>query len=94
MAEKSLKSYWIEGNDPRGPVGFGVTAYSVMDALEIIDTAGYVLSRDKGRLSYRPVKSVQDVEYAIRRRKCGPIAPRGLWSPWGLGRLKGDSDVD
>lgn len=88
MSDKVLKSYWIAGTELDGPIGFGVTAFSLKDAVEIIETAGYVLNRKKNGLVYRAVRSIEDVEYASVRRNCGPIIPRGLWSPYGLAGLK------
>jgi hypothetical protein len=83
MPEISLTSFWIEGPDPRGPLGFGVTAFSLEDAWSIIEDAGYALPEEKRQLVFRTVRSVDEVPHRFVREHSGPIVVRGLWCPFG-----------
>lgn len=77
-----LTAYWIDGPCPKGPIGFGVTAFSIEDAIQIIESAGYVLPPDRTVLRYREVTSVDDVPYRFVRERSGPIVVRGVWAPF------------
>lgn len=79
-----LRRYWITfESDPNNPLGCGVTAYSIEDALrllqhEYLDEMGYPL---------KPVKNVtEDVD--VRTLDQGHVVPnvglvseRGVWFP-------------
>jgi hypothetical protein len=82
MSDSLLTAFWIEGPDSRGPIGFGVTAFSIEDAWKIIEDAGYTLPKEKNTIIYRTVKSVDEVPYRFVRERNGPIVVRGLWSPF------------
>jgi len=41
LKRTELISFWIKTSDPHGPLGFGVTAWSVEDAIDLIRLAGY-----------------------------------------------------
>ena len=79
-----LAAYWIVPPDPRGPLGFGVTAHSLDDALGIIRGAGYAdyLPDDLGSLRVNEVVRVADLESPYVRAHMGPIVVRGLWYPF------------
>ena len=53
MSDLTLTAFWIDGTDPRGALGYGVTAFSVADAFEIVERAGYHLPDDKTTLRIR-----------------------------------------
>lgn len=82
MSRSILKAFWIEGHDQRGPLGFGVTAFSLMDAFEIVARAGYQLPDDKSTLRVRADIKPADLEYHLVREHMGPIVVRGLWYPF------------
>jgi hypothetical protein len=78
-----LTPFWIVPPGEWGPLGFGVTAHSLDDALTIIRAAGYdgFLPEDAGLL-----KVVKDVRFDdlpdYVRTHMGPIVVRGLWYPF------------
>jgi len=88
MSDSSLIAFWIEGPDPRGPLGYGVTAFSSTDALEIVHRAGYRLPDDTSTLRVRAGIKPQEIEHQFVLERMGPIVVRGLWYPFtevGLG---------
>jgi hypothetical protein len=82
MPVASLTSYWIDGPDDHGPLGYGVTAFSPEDAWAIIADAGYTLPEEKKSLTLRSVRSVDDVAVRYVSDHSGPIVMRGLWYPF------------
>ncbi len=82
MSDSTLIPFWIEGPDPKGPVGYGVTAFSITDAFEIIERAGFRLPDDKSTLRVRANVKPADIEYSFVRQHMGPIVVRGLWCPF------------
>jgi hypothetical protein len=82
MSESSLTAFWIDGLDPRGPLGYGVTAFSLTDAFEIIARAGYRLPEDKAALHCRVGIKPAEIEHRYVREHMGPIVVRGLWYPF------------
>ncbi len=82
MSDSSLIAFWIEGPDPRGPLGYGVTAFSPTDALEIVRRAGYRLPDDTSSLRIRADIKPADIEHRFVREHMGPIVVRGLWYPF------------
>ncbi len=82
MSDSALTPFWIEGPDPRGPLGYGVTAFSLTDALEIVRRAGYQLPADAATLRVREGVRPADIEHAYVREHMGPIVVRGLWYPF------------
>ena len=91
MNDSTLTAFWIEGPDPRGPLGYGVTAFSITDAFEIVQRAGFELPDDKSKLRVRVDVRPVDIEHRHAREHMGPIVVRGLWYPFnetGLGALR------
>ena len=82
MSESPLTSFWIKGPDRWGPLGYGVTAFTIEDAWEIIERAGYSLPEEKQNLKYRTVRSVDDLSDEYVRKKAGPMIFRGIWYPF------------
>jgi hypothetical protein len=68
--------------DKQGPLGFGVTAHSFDDAIEIIKRRGYNLPQDMAALTVQKISSVKDISDAHVQRHMGPIVVRGLWYPF------------
>jgi hypothetical protein len=86
MHESRLRSFWIVPPDPHGPLGFGVTAFSVDDALQILRDVGYRLPEDTAEV--RIVEDVRaiDLDELHVVRNMGPIVVRGIWYPfWKVG---------
>ena len=82
MSDSALTAFWIDGPDPRGPLGYGVTAFSLTDALEIVRRAGYQLPADASTLRVREGVRPTDIEHRHVREHMGPIIIRGLWYPF------------
>jgi hypothetical protein len=79
MSERTLHYYWVEHDDPHGPIGYGVTAFSEEDAFSILDSAGYELyTTDK----YREIQTVSEIPSRIVKERMGPIVVRGIWYPF------------
>ena len=78
----ALKPFWIAGPDPHGPTGFGVTAFSLADALRIIREAGYTLPDDPALLHVREGVRPSDLDEAHVAKNMGPIVVRGIWYPF------------
>jgi hypothetical protein len=81
-ADRTLMAFWIEGPDPKGPLGYGVTAFSIVDAFDIVERAGYRLPQDKSSLRVRVDIKPADIEHTYVREHMGPIVVRGLWYPF------------
>ena len=82
MAESPLTSFWIEGPSEKGPLGYGVTGFSIEDAYALVEAAGYSLPNEKKTLRYRTVRSIDDVPVRFAREHSGPVILRGLWYPF------------
>jgi hypothetical protein len=76
-----LTPFWIKGFDPSGPIGYGVTAFSIADAFEIVSRAGYRLPDDKSTLNIAKDVKPADLHHHVRDNM-GPIVVRGLWYPF------------
>jgi hypothetical protein len=86
MSGSVLTAFWIDGPDPRGALGYGVTAFSIADAFEIIQRAGYRLPEDKSTLRILSNVKPADLDQHHVRENMGPIVVRGLWYPFiGIG---------
>ena len=84
MAAALLTPFWIVPPNDRGPLGFGVTAHSLDDALRIIREAGYAdyLPEADGMLKITEGVRFADLEEDHVRSNMGPIIVRGLWYPF------------
>lgn len=84
MATSPLTAFWIvpqrEGVSHHG---FGVTAFSLHDALRIIDELGYggELPADTSRLIIRENIQLSDLDPNHVIPNIGPIGIRGMWYP-------------
>jgi hypothetical protein len=79
MLSTPLISFWIEGTDPRGPLGFGVTAWSVEDAFALIHAAGFSIDSESAIVRNNVLP--HEVDYSHVARNAGPAAFRGVWYP-------------
>ena len=77
-----LTSFWIL---PRGAAlgaGFGVTAFSEDDALDLIRKAGYEVSPDKSSLQITSGIRPDQVDAKHIAPNSGPSIVRGVWYPF------------
>ncbi len=79
-----LTAYWIESPNRGGPLGFGVTAHSIDDALGIIRFFGYTNYLPADLASLKIIEGVRyhDLEANHIRPNMGPIVVRGMWYPF------------
>ena len=79
-----LIAFWIVPPSHHGPLGFGVTAHSLDDALLIIRASGYsdYLPEDIDSLKIHQGVQVADLADPYVRNHMGPIVVRGLWYPF------------
>jgi hypothetical protein len=84
MAVAGLTAYWIVPPSPHGPLGFGVTAWSLADALELIRALGYghYLPDDPSALQVTEGVKVAALDQRHVVPNMGPIVVRGLWYPF------------
>lgn len=80
---RTLVAFWLVSDLPHAPIGFGVTAFDLDEAIETIAKSGYdpYLPDDRARLTVTANPKFDDLPPHVRGR-CGPIVVRGLWFPW------------
>ena len=93
-----LTAFWIKTPFSNGPLGFGVTARSLDEALRIIHAMGYgqFLPDDREKLDVVEGVTVAKLQLHVVRNM-GPIVVRGMWYPfvavgipgWAESRLNG-----
>ncbi len=80
--DEPLTAFWIVPPDPHGPLGYGVTAFTLTDAFSIIRSFGYQLPDDFSTLRITEGIRVADLNEPHVVRNMGPIVVRGLWYPF------------
>ena len=80
--DEPLTAFWIVPADPHGPLGYGVTAFTLSEALSIIRSFGYLLPADLSTLRITEGIRVADLDDSHVVRNMGPIVVRGLWYPF------------
>lgn len=98
MSDSWLTPFWIMSPIPHAPLGFGVTAYSLDDALQIIHALGYgrFLPDDPRSINAMTGVTVAELDEQHVVTNMGPINVRGMWYPflavgipsWAAERLK------
>jgi hypothetical protein len=84
MPRSLLTAFWIVPPSPHGPLGFGVTAWSLDDAIEIIRALGYesYLPADLRELTVQEGVTVRELDQPHVVANMGPIVVRGMWYPF------------
>jgi len=81
LKQENLISYWFTfPTQPHGPLGLGVTAYSLEDAISLMEAQGYRF-HENGETKVIEVKSTTDLDQSNVVRNMGPIIFRGIWYP-------------
>ncbi len=80
----ALIAYWIVSPRPHAPLGFGVTARSLDDALAIIRALDYgrFLPDDVGTIRVTENVRFADLDRGHIVPNMGPIVTRGMWYPF------------
>lgn len=83
MVDRDLIAFWIKSPDPRGPLGFGVTAWSVDDALAIVCAFDYrrFLPTKLNELQITKSVDIAELHHHVVANM-GSIAVRGMWYPF------------
>lgn len=76
-----LTAFWIVPPDSSGPRGYGVTAFTLSDALSIIRRFGCQLPDDLSTLRIIEGIRVADLDDFHVVPNMGPIVVRGMWYP-------------
>jgi hypothetical protein len=84
MAKSLLTAFWIVPPSRHGPLGFGVTAHSLDDALQIIRAFDFdrYLPQDLDTLAVREGVTIADLDQPHVVANMGPIVVRGMWYPF------------
>jgi hypothetical protein len=84
MTRSALHVFWIIPPSPHGPLGIGVTAWTLDDALHIIRGwgFGYFLPADLSTLTVREGVTVSELDQNHVVPNMGPIVVRGMWYPF------------
>ena len=86
MAKSLLTAFWIVTPNEHGPLRFGVTAFSIDDAINIIKAWGYELPDDRRLLKIQEGITIAELDERHVVSNMGPIVNRGIWYPFaGLG---------
>jgi hypothetical protein len=84
MADTRLIAFWIRSPLPHAPIGFGVTARSLDDALSIIRAFdfGRYLPGNMAGVQITAGVTVAQLDQPNVVARMGPITVRGLWYPF------------
>jgi hypothetical protein len=84
MGVAELTAFWIKSPVPNGPLGFGVTAFSLEEALAIVRALGYsgYLGDNAAALQITAGITVGNLDERHVVTNMGPIAVRGMWYPF------------
>lgn len=84
MASPTLTPYWIRQPIRHGPIGFGVTAYSLDDAFTLVRVFGYgeYLPANLASLAVIEDVTIAALDESHVVANMGPITVRGMWYPF------------
>jgi len=82
--EAGLTAYWIKSPYPHAPLGFGVTAWSLDDAVAFINAFDYgrYLPDNLAGLRVTEGVMVAELDQLHVVANMGPIVVRGMWYPF------------
>jgi hypothetical protein len=78
-----LATYWIKSPIFHSPIGFGVTAFTLEEAIRTIQSEGFgrYLPDNLDELIVRENISINDLDQNNVVPNIGPMVMRGLWYP-------------
>jgi hypothetical protein len=84
MGVAELTAFWIKSPIPNAPLGFGVTARSLTDALAIVHAVGYgsFLPENLNGVEITEGITVGALDHSHVVMNMGPISVRGIWYPF------------
>jgi hypothetical protein len=81
MSDSILIPFWIVQQGEHWPLRFGVTAYSLADALHLLTRSGYTPPEDTSSLQVTERVRVSDLDQSHVVPNMGPMVVRGIWYP-------------
>ena len=76
-----LTCFWITTGNRWGPLGFGVTAWSVEDAIRLLKAEGFDIPESLDQLQVRENVTFADLDPNHVVPNMGPMVMRGIWYP-------------
>jgi hypothetical protein len=81
LKNQTLIPYWFTFPDqPNGPMGMGVTAFSIEDAHLLMEKSCYRFHKN-GETKIKVISSTQELDQSNVLPNMGPITFRGIWYP-------------
>ena len=81
MKGSGLTCYWITTGRAWGPLGFGVTAWSLEDAIQLLGTEGIDILENLGQFQIRENVTFAELDQNHVVPNMGPMVMRGVWFP-------------
>ena len=81
MKGSCLTCYWITTGKVWGPLGFGVTAWSLEDAIQLLGAEGFDICENLGQLQIRENVTFAELDQNHVVPNMGPMVMRGVWYP-------------
>lgn len=81
MNKSWLRAYWITTGVRWGPLGFGVTAFTVDDAVALLHSEGFELSENLEGVQIRENVTFAELDQNHVVPNMGPMNMRGVWYP-------------
>ncbi|MEM7401395.1 MAG: hypothetical protein AAF304_05535 [Pseudomonadota bacterium] len=81
---EDLTTYWItfpNDTDMSLPLGIGVTAYSLEDAMELIEQQGITWHKEASEINIKEGVTISDLDERNIVPNIGPMQFRGVWCP-------------
>jgi hypothetical protein len=76
-----LTCYWITTGNRWGPLGFGVTAFTVEDAITLVKTEGFDIPQGLAGVQIQENVTFADLDQNHVVPNMGPMVMRGVWYP-------------
>lgn len=76
-----LTCYWITTGNAWGPLGIGVTAFTVADALSLVRSEGFDIPEGLEGVQIRENVTFSDLDPNHVVPNMGPLVMRGVWFP-------------
>ena len=76
-----LSCYWITTGNRWSPLGFGVTAWSVEDAIRLLKAEGFDMPESLEQLQVQENVTFADLDHNHVVPNMGPMVMRGVWYP-------------
>lgn len=82
--EPRLRQFWIKAQLESNPLGYGITAFSLDDAIAIIRQCGIEFQLESDQYDVTENINFDDLDHHVQCNM-GPMNVRGLWFPFSHG---------